>query len=180
MLHATEKPKSRNDNFVWVDFESNQELNYHKINYAIAIVQTICEEGKQISCYVFNDRGGWLFSRFLGNSLEINIDNDFTLDNFKFQNLNIKLARNEQPSTINYFGNFFFNNNDYKNHTFIAHYGKGFDFHPVAGWCLEHNVTPNTINNANKINYMKILSTRFIDSINFTVSTKSFSKNIWI
>ena len=38
----------------------------------------------------------------------------------------------------------------HKNYTFIAHYGKGYDFQFVAKWLASHGVKPNIIHNGQK------------------------------
>ena len=60
---------------------------------------------------------------------------------------------------------------DYQGYTFIAHYGKGFDMHPVLGELLRNKLTPETISTGNKISYIHLnnINIRFIDSINFTM-----------
>lgn len=57
-------------------------------------------------------------------------------------------------------------------YTFIAHYGKGYDFQFVAEWLISRSVKPNIIHNGQKILQLEIkrgYNIRFIDSISFTL-----------
>jgi hypothetical protein len=61
---------------------------------------------------------------------------------------------------------------EHKGYTFIAHYGKGYDFQFVAEWLIAHNVKPDIIYNGQKILQLEIkkdYNIRFIDSISFTL-----------
>ena len=65
-----------------------------------------------------------------------------------------------------------FNKNRFRDYTFIAHYGKGYDFQFVAEWLIAHSVKPNIINNGQKILQLEVkhdYNIRFIDSISFTL-----------
>jgi hypothetical protein len=60
----------------------------------------------------------------------------------------------------------------HKDHTFVAHYGKGYDFQFVAEWLISHSVKPNIIHNGQKILQLEVKKSyniRFIDSISFTL-----------
>jgi len=59
-----------------------------------------------------------------------------------------------------------------KEYTFIAHYGKGYDFQFVAEWLIVHSVKPHIIQNAQKIMQLEVqcdYNIRFVDSISFTL-----------
>ena len=68
----------------------------------------------------------------------------------------------------------------HKGYTFIAHYGKGYDFQFVAEWLIAHAVKPNIIYNGQKILQLEVkrdYNMRFIDSISFTLMPlKNFPK----
>ena len=54
----------------------------------------------------------------------------------------------------------------HKSFTFIAHYGKGYDFQFIAEWLVAHGVKPNIISNGQKILCLEVKSDyniRFID-----------------
>jgi len=56
-------------------------------------------------------------------------------------------------------------------HTFLAHYGQGYDFQFIVEWLIEHGVKPYIIHNGQKIIQMEVkcdYNIRFIDSISFT------------
>ena len=78
---------------------------------------------------------------------------------------------------INDFCNWAFKHRGY---TFIAHYGKGYDFQFVAEWLISHSVKPKIINNGQKILQLEVgggYSIRFIDSISFTMTAlRNFPK----
>lgn len=67
-----------------------------------------------------------------------------------------------------------------KNHTFIAHNGKGYDYQFIIRWVYANtDYQPFVIFNGSKINYMSIkeLNIRFIDSLSFiTRPLKDFPK----
>tara|TARA_R100000951_G_scaffold115995_1_gene126051 strand:- start:3166 stop:6990 length:3825 start_codon:yes stop_codon:yes gene_type:complete len=69
---------------------------------------------------------------------------------------------------------------DNKNHTFIAHNGKGYDYQFIVRWVYANtDYQPFIIFNGSKINYMSIkeLNIRFIDSLSFiTRPLKDFPK----
>src|SRR3977135_3050162 len=73
---------------------------------------------------------------------------EFVMENFNIQP--IQVNGNLEGNTIDYFCKFFLTNK-FNGFTFIAHYGKGFDFHPIAGLCISHKIKPYTITNGNKI-----------------------------
>ena len=57
-------------------------------------------------------------------------------------------------------------------YTFIAHYGKGYDFQFIAEWLIVHGVKPHIIHNGQKIIQLQVkhsYNIRFIDSISFTL-----------
>ena len=82
-------------------------------------------------------------------------------------------------TNINEFCEWVFTNKHNK-YTFIAHYGKGYDFQFVAEWLINHGIKPNIINNGQKILMLEVkkgYNIRFIDSISFTMQPlKSFPK----
>ena len=64
-----------------------------------------------------------------------------------------------------------FNKSRHKGYTFLAHYGKGYDFQFIAEWLIEHGVKQYIIHNGQKIIQMEVkcdYNIRFIDSISFT------------
>ena len=63
-------------------------------------------------------------------------------------------------------------NSKHKEYTFIAHYGKGYDFQFIAAWLIAHGVKPHIIHNGQKIIQLEVkhgYNIRFIDSISFTL-----------
>jgi hypothetical protein len=63
-------------------------------------------------------------------------------------------------------------NKTHRGYTFIAHYGKGYDFQFVAEWLIAHSVKPNIISKGQKIMQLEVkedYNIRFIDSISFTL-----------
>ena len=44
-----------------------------------------------------------------------------------------------------------FDKKKHKEYTFIAHYGKGYDFQFIAEWLVAHSMKPDIINNGQKI-----------------------------
>jgi hypothetical protein len=89
------------------------------------------------------------------------------------------LGRLPYKSVISQFFNIFISP-EFKGYTFIAHYGKGFDFQPVLGEMLENKLKPEKITSGNKITYLKVkgLNIGFVDSINFTMcALKHFQKH---
>ena len=168
------EPKKGKDKIIYFDFESRQESGKHEINFGIAKVKrrikdpTKCETelGVEEEYYGINDYGVWkLEPKFKIEESELEM---FTMENFKITPEHVPGIL--EGNTIDYFCKFFLREK-FKGFTFIAHYGKGFDFHPIAGWCITHKLKPYKITNGNKISYMKIdgLSIKFIDSINFTM-----------
>ena len=70
---------------------------------------------------------------------------------------------------------------EHKGFTFIAHYGKGYDFQFVQDWLInKHGIKPNIISNGQKLLCLELKSEyniRFIDSISFIQSAlKEFPK----
>jgi len=62
-------------------------------------------------------------------------------------------------------------NSKHKNHTFLAHYGKGYDFQFIVEWLVAHGVKPSVIHNGQKIIQLEVkhgYNIRFIDSLSFT------------
>jgi len=62
----------------------------------------------------------------------------------------------------------------HRDYTFIAHYGKGYDFQFVQEWLVAHTATarPTVIMNGQKILMLEVkrdYNIRFIDSISFTM-----------
>ena len=58
----------------------------------------------------------------------------------------------------------------HKNHTVIAHYGKGYDFQFILNYCIQSNIKHKAIYDGSKIMYLEVLHglhLRFIDSFNF-------------
>ena len=58
----------------------------------------------------------------------------------------------------------------HKGHTFIAHYGKGYDIQFVMKWLIDHNVVAKPIVNGEKILILEVkfgYNIRFIDSFSF-------------
>jgi len=63
-------------------------------------------------------------------------------------------------------------NSKRKNHTFLAHYGKGYDFQFIVEWLVAHGVKPSIIHNGQKIIQLEVkhgYNIRFIDSLSFTL-----------
>jgi hypothetical protein len=177
------KPQKGNGRFVHFDFESEQETGQHIMNYAVARIQHCDKEGvKSYEYIVVNDTGVWKAEPIVPFQEHIDAGiaelEEYILENFSFTrkpidveyNGNGQSGRDNDDRTIDYFCKYFMDNK-FGSYTFIAHYGKGFDFHPIAGWLVANKVKPYTITNGNKISYMHIsnLNIRFIDSINFTM-----------
>ena len=80
---------------------------------------------------------------------------------------------------VNEFCNWVFTK-DHKNFTFIAHYGKGYDFQFIHNWILSRGIKPNIISNGQKLLSLEIkldYNIRFIDSISFIpMALKEFPK----
>jgi len=60
----------------------------------------------------------------------------------------------------------------HKNHTFLAHYGKDYDFQFIVEWLVAHGVKPSVIHNGQKIIQLEVkhgYNIRFIDSLSFTL-----------
>ena len=75
-------------------------------------------------------------------------------------------------SNIDEFCKWVFNKAKHAGYTFIAHYGKGYDFQFIAEWLIAHGVKPNIIHNGQKIMQLEVkhsYNIRFIDSISFTL-----------
>ena len=56
--------------------------------------------------------------------------------------------------------------------TFLAHYGKGYDFQFIVKWLVAHGVKPSVIHNGQKIIQLMVkhgYNIRFIDSLSFTL-----------
>ena len=73
---------------------------------------------------------------------------------------------------IDEFCKWVFNKAKHTGYTFIAHYGKGYDFQFIAEWLIAHSVKPNIIHNGQKIMQLEVkhsYNIRFIDSISFTL-----------
>ena len=68
----------------------------------------------------------------------------------------------------------------HKGYTFIAHFGKGYDFQLVAEWLVSHGVKPSITHNGQKIMQLEVkcdYNIRFVDSISFTlIPLKDFPK----
>ena len=73
-------------------------------------------------------------------------------------------------NNIDEFCNWAFNKQQHKGYTFIAHYGKGYDFQFIVAWLIEHGVKPNIIQNGEKIMLVEVkkdYNIRFVDSLSF-------------
>lgn len=60
----------------------------------------------------------------------------------------------------------------HKDHTFMAHYGKGYDFQFIAEWLIIHGVKPHMLQNGHKIIQMLVkhgYNIRFTDCFSFTL-----------
>ena len=71
---------------------------------------------------------------------------------------------------IDQFCNWAFSKQLHKGYTFIAHYGKGYDFQFIVAWLVEHGVKPNIIQNGEKIMVVEVkhdYNIRFVDSLSF-------------
>jgi len=70
---------------------------------------------------------------------------------------------------------------EHNNFTFIAHNGRGYDFHPILKYMHENNLTPFTIFAQGKITYMSLegkgMNIRFVDSLSFiSTALREFPK----
>ena len=71
--------------------------------------------------------------------------------------------------TIERFCDFVFNDDTYKDYTFIAHNSKAFDNQFILKYCIEQGLKPYTIMNGSKIMYMNVNKRTFLDSLNHVV-----------
>ena len=71
-------------------------------------------------------------------------------------------------------------NSKHKNHTFLAHYGKNYDFQFIVEWLVAHGVKPSIIHNGQKIMQLEVkhgYNIRLIDIFSFTlIPLKDFPK----
>jgi hypothetical protein len=161
---------------VFFDFETDQSTGTHEVNYCIAAVwcpeqtyyilisPTLCIKFEIFkSNFSFED----ITYKLLMEAVKTKNINEFNSSNFMYI-----IKTYEFKESVKYMFYKIFISDEFSGYTFIAHYGKGFDFHPVLAAMLKNKLCPDeTITNGNKINYLKLkkLNIRFIDSINFTM-----------
>jgi hypothetical protein len=68
--------------------------------------------------------------------------------------------------TANRFCAWIFSMDRFKKFTFIAHNGKGYDFHFILRWAIDHDLEiQSLLREGSKIKYMQIEKVRFVDSL---------------
>ena len=71
-------------------------------------------------------------------------------------------------NVLSRFCEYIFSPERFKNYTFIAHNGQGYDFQFILQWCLNANKPPvNVVRAGQKIKHMIVDGVRFIDSLSF-------------
>jgi hypothetical protein len=141
-----------------------------------------CDEVKCGNCkqYVKNDHECYMLKKDLKEASEKYIFYDFEtkLDPITKKHIvNYAVAQyfngDERIfSNLNDFCKWTFDKSKHKNHTLVAHYGKGYDFQFVAEWLIAHSIKPDIIHNGQKILQLEVkqdYNIRFVDSISFTL-----------
>ena len=152
------KRKEEKDNkYIYFDFEAAQETGIHIMNFCIAydLEYVYCFRNNYIKIFKCN---------FNINDIDLS---EITLDNI-FDN--VEKIEYEFDSVIDNFCKYFIKDK-FKNYTFISHYGKGYDMQPILGWIIKNKIEHKYISSGLKLTaiFIKGISLRFIDSINFTL-----------